>query len=235
MKVCEEFLSLQGEGKYVGAPAYFIRTTGCNLRCAWKNTNGTKTICDTPYSSYKPEKSYEFDVNGFIYKHRKSNFKHVVITGGEPLLQKDLPEVVKWLLKAHYTVTIETNTTIFNADIKGCFISMSPKLRSSYYAEGKDLTMHRTNNHFLPNITKWAKDNDYQVKFVYNNEEDISEIATLQALAHIPSEKIYLMPQGITEEQFKEKQKVLFGLCVKHGYNYTPRLHIDVHGNKRGI
>jgi len=238
MKVCEEFLSLQCEGKYVGVPSYFVRTTGCNLRCSWKNSDGSITICDTSYTSFNPEKGKDVD-GEYIYKQIKTTpIRHVVITGGEPTLQNDLPKVVEYLTTKGLTVTIETNGTKYMKFPNGTFVSISPKLRSSYAQKAGSIEekMHKKNNEFFENIYKWRNDNsDYQLKFVYNGNGDIQEIQNLQVRLIIPNDRIYLMPQGITTEQFKERQKELFEFCVKKGWNYTPRMHIDIFGNKRGI
>jgi len=237
MRIIEEFLTLQGEGKYLGVPTYFIRTTGCNLRCAWKNSDGTITKCDTPYSSWNAEKGYDFNIGKFFRDNKRGTFKHVVITGGEPMLQHDIASIVKELQSKHYIVTIETNGTRFNKDIIGAFISISPKMATSYYATEKELKMHVANNKFMIPISQWLKSchNDYQIKFVYNDKSDVDEILRLQNVLCIPSEKIYLMPQGITTKQFKDKQRELFIECKKNGWNYTPRMHIDIYGNIRGI
>lgn len=237
MRIVEEFKSCQGEGKYIGVPSYFIRTTGCNLRCAWKNPDGSVTKCDTPYTSWNPEMGKTFDINKFIWNNKKEPIgSHVVITGGEPLLQIDISDVVKTLQNNHYEVTLETNGTIFNPNIHNAFLSISPKLKSSYAATGKELDKHTANNHFLEPTRQWmSSDNDYQIKFVCNSEDDLKEILNIQKQLSIPSNKIYLMPQGITKEQLRERQKTLFEACIKYNYNYAPRLHIEVFGNKRGI
>jgi len=68
-----------------------------------------------------------------------------------------------------------------------------------------------------------------------NEESDIDEVKRLQEELSVKSEKIYLMPQGISTEQFRERQQMIFEACIRNGWNYSPRLHIDVYGNKRGI
>lgn len=239
MKVVEEFSSLQGEGKFIGVPSYFIRTTGCNLRCSWKNPNGGITICDTPYTSFYPEKGYKLDLKRTLNKIHKSNIEHIVITGGEPTLQKDLKNVVDRIVSSlykfgDYKVTVETNGTKFIKDIDA-FMSLSPKLTSSgYLLQGKEKRMHEKNNQFLESCSAYMSQNDYQFKFVGNNEQDLREIKNIEAGLGIPSNKIYIMPQGISTEQFEERQKMLTDFCMENNFNYAPRLHIDLWGNKRG-
>ena len=231
MRVVEQFATIQGEGKYVGVPTYFIRTTGCNLRCEWINTDGTKTRCDTPYTSWKPERGTELKVN---YSDIPKNIKHIVITGGEPTLQGDLESMTKGFIEDSYMVTIETNGTKY-VNVPGAFISISPKLKSSYPTEQLFGEIHSRNNRFFKTIKQYMESNDYQIKFVFNSKEDITEILRIKDKLKIPKEKIYLMPQGITKEQlYGIKAKEIFDLCVKYGFNYTPRLHIDIFGNERG-
>ena len=231
MRIVEQFATIQGEGKYVGVPTYFIRTTGCNLRCEWDNPDKSTTKCDTPYTSWKAEKGETLSVN---YKGIPKEIEHIVITGGEPTLQMDLGDKVKEFIEDKYKVTIETNGTKY-VNMHGAFISISPKLKSSYPLDGTAWVLHTKNNKFFEPISQYMKTNDYQIKFVVNSKADIKEILMIKDSLKIPLDKIYLMPQGITQKQFKERQKTIFDLCIKYGFNYTPRLHIDIFGNRRGI
>ncbi|KKN02146.1 hypothetical protein LCGC14_1120730, partial [marine sediment metagenome] len=113
MRVIEQFETIQGEGKYVGVPSYFIRTTGCNLRCAWKNPDNSITKCDTPYSSFSPEAGQELNINETLSKLEKTAINDIVITGGEPMLQKDIVQMVNIFGDAGYFITVETNGTIY--------------------------------------------------------------------------------------------------------------------------
>ena len=236
LKVCEEFYSLQGEGKYIGVPSYFIRTIGCNLRCSWKNTDETITICDTPYTSFNIEKGYDLDLERVLSTINQLECEHIVITGGEPALQKDLFEVIDFFTYKGYKVTVETNGTKF-FDYRDCFISISPKLKSSYNQTDEfNKQLHEQNNVFIENIIRFRNNvYDYQLKFVYNDRSDIDEIREILIKTNVPKNRVYLMPQGITIEQFKNRSKECFDYCKHYGWNYSPRLHIDVFGNKRGI
>lgn len=97
MKVCEIFTSIQGESSYAGLPCTFIRLTGCNLRCSY---------CDTKYAYYNGRNLSE---NEIISKIRKAGLNLIEITGGEPLLQKEVHHLIKRLLDENYIVLIETN------------------------------------------------------------------------------------------------------------------------------
>lgn len=235
MKVVEEFETLQGEGKYLGVPSYFIRTAGCNLRCVWKDLDGTLTKCDTPYTSFRPEKGYDLVPNAIMNDLQETNIEHIVITGGEPTIQDDLVQITNDFLDAGYKVTIETNGTRYRHMMEGAFMSISPKLSNSYHQE-EDFhsRLHEKQNEFRDSLEKWTKYHNYQLKFVVNRKTDLPEIRLIQEEFAIPKERIYLMPQGIRQEQFKEKDW-LFDKCLEFGYTYTPRLHIDLFGNRRGI
>lgn len=237
MKICEQFSTLQGEGRYLGVPSYFIRTTGCNLRCEWANPDGTKTKCDTPYTSWVPEKGVDLDINKVLETLKGTHIKHIVITGGEPTMQKDLAQVANTFADNQYRVTVETNGTIYVPNMKRAFISMSPKLRNSYAQTPGTLEskLHLQNNNWEVPAQEWMETNDYQFKFVYNELGDVAEILDAQRTLKIPQSQIYLMPQGITTEQLQAKQQELFRICEHNGWNYTPRMHIDIFGNKRGI
>ena len=91
---------MQGEGKWTGLPNIFIRTTGCNLRCSF---------CDTKYA-YENEE--ELTIEQIKNKIKKCKCNHICITGGEPLIQKDITYLINELLKESYTIGIETNGSI---------------------------------------------------------------------------------------------------------------------------
>jgi len=235
MRVVEEFISIQGEGKYIGTPSYFIRTVGCNLRCVWKNDDGTVTACDTPYASFRPEKGYEFKIDKTLEKLVNSNIEHVVITGGEPTLMDDLPKVAEEFYRKGYFVTVETNGTKHYDNMPNAFISISPKLSNSYnQLSGNDYMIHVRNNMYHIPSMEWMRTNDYQFKFVVNSPEDIAEIERVQTILRIPNNKIYLMPQGVTNKQLRQKSVWIVDEAIKHGWNFTPRLHINLFGNVRG-
>ena len=97
IKVNEIFYSIQGESSWAGWPCVFVRLTGCNLRCKW---------CDTTYAY---EDGEEMTLEHILQEVKKYSCSLVEITGGEPLLQKETPELVDRLADAGKTVLIETN------------------------------------------------------------------------------------------------------------------------------
>lgn len=104
LRICEIFCSIQGESTYQGLPCNFIRLSGCNLSCRY---------CDTPYSRYESE---EMTVSR-ILKHLDAEITLTEITGGEPLLQPQTPELMERLLRQDRTVLLETNGSISLADV----------------------------------------------------------------------------------------------------------------------
>src|ERR1019366_5577477 len=103
LKIAELFYSIQGEGSLVGVPSVFIRTSGCNLRCAW---------CYTPYTSWQPE-GVEMPLDRILDEVRAYPTRHVVVTGGEPMIS---PEIVPLTTRLHALglhLTIETAGTVF--------------------------------------------------------------------------------------------------------------------------
>lgn len=97
LKINEIFYSIQGETSYVGNPTVFVRTTACNLRC---------TYCDTKYSYYEGENQSLTEILNVIESHKT---KYVCITGGEPLLQKPVHDLMKTLCDQNFLVSLETS------------------------------------------------------------------------------------------------------------------------------
>ena len=126
MKINEIFYSLQGEGKWTGLPNIFIRTSGCNLNCLY---------CDTRYAndSYK-----DLKIIKIFNEIKKYNCKNICITGGEPLIQKDTINLINFLKKKKYKISIETNGSIDIKPIsnkKSVMISLDIKCPSSNMTE----------------------------------------------------------------------------------------------------
>lgn len=147
LAVNEIFASVQGEGMWAGAPSLFIRLSGCNLRCCFRNPQGGVTTCDTPYASFKPEAARYKTIGEtldaiaeHVEKHPKMN--HIVFTGGEPLLQQEalallIEELDTYMSEEEddlFTYTVETNGTIVPSQDMLNNInlwSVSPKLAGS--------------------------------------------------------------------------------------------------------
>ncbi len=121
MRISEIFYSVQGEGVFTGVPSVFVRTSGCNLRCSW---------CDTPYTSWKPEGS-DASIDAIVESVTAfPAAKHVVITGGEPMIAPGLVELSERFRALGLHITVETAGTVF-APVACDLMSISPKLANS--------------------------------------------------------------------------------------------------------
>ena len=227
MRISEIFYSIQGEGRLIGTPSVFIRTSGCNLRCVW---------CDTPYTSWNPE-GEDWTIKEVLREVRKYSARHIVITGGEPLLAAEIQELAAALKRAVAHITIETAATIFKP-VACDLVSLSPKLANSTpwkRQEGKFAQMHEKRRLDLDVIQRFIDGYDYQLKFVADQKRDFDEIrAILSRLKNVDSGRVLIMPQGKTTEELRNKARWIVELCKKHGYGFTPRLHIELFGNRRG-
>lgn len=227
MRIAEIFYSVQGEGRLLGAPSVFIRTSGCNLRCVW---------CDTPYTSWKPE-GQEWSVGEILAETKKYTAEHVVITGGEPFLALEIEELTGRLKRDGFHITVETAATIFKP-VQCDLMSMSPKLANSTPGKrenGRFARMHEERRLNLPVIQQFVDRYDYQLKFVADKKKDFSEVQEiLGKLKNVERDRVLIMAQGRTRRELREKARWIVDLCKKHGFSYTPRLQIELYGNRRG-
>ena len=229
MLISEIFYSLQGEGELTGVPSVFVRTSGCNLRCNW---------CDTPYASWQPE-GKQMTVGEIVAAVSPHPARHVVLTGGEPMMAPDIQALAAALKKLDYHLTIETAATIVPAGITCDLASLSPKLKNSSPDERLDDTWRRKheNLRWQPEVVRaWLDRGSYQLKFVVAQATDLIEIETLLASLEreIPRAKVLLMPEGTTVEVLRARAVWLAELCKVRGYRYAPRLHVELYGNKSG-
>jgi 7-carboxy-7-deazaguanine synthase len=227
MRISEIFYSIQGEGRLIGVPSVFIRTSGCNLRCVW---------CDTPYTSWRPE-GKDWTIKEILCEVRKYPSRYVVITGGEPFLAPEIEGLTMALKRTGAHITVETAGTIFKP-VACDLVSLSPKLANSTprkRAGGKFARMHEARRLNFEVMAKFLEGYDYQLKFVVNQRDDFKEIrAILNKTRNVDPARILVMAQGKTRPELKAKASWIVELCKKHGYGFTPRLHIELFGNRRG-
>jgi 7-carboxy-7-deazaguanine synthase len=229
MRVSEIFYSLQGEGELTGVPSVFIRTSGCNLRCTW---------CDTKYASWTPE-GETLGLDALLAEVLRHPAAHVVLTGGEPMIAPELPELAARLRAAGKHLTIETAGTILPDGIACDLASLSPKLAHSTPAPGEIAEPWRERHEKLrlqPEvIAAWMAAYDYQLKFVVSEERDLAEIDDLLArLPHRPApHKVLLMPEGIDLPTLEQRRPFLVEACKARGFRYCERLHVALFGHTR--
>jgi len=212
ININEVFKSIQGEGKSIGKPILFIRLSGCNLRC---------DFCDTKYHT---EIKYD-NISEEMLNLLKEN-KQWCITGGEPLLQQE--KIIELIEECNPEwVEIETNGTIRPTYILLNMINqwnISPK--NPEHNKVKNI-----NYIFLD----WNNINSYNhiIKFVYTdkkNEKFIENIIDKYCLKNI-----YIMPEGSTKKEQENKTKEVIKYCIKNNYIFSPRIHVLVWDNKKGI
>ena len=230
MLISEIFYSLQGEGELTGVPSVFVRTSGCNLRCAW---------CDTPYASWNPEGEQRSVAQIVAAVRSHAAARHVVLTGGEPMIAKDIRPLAAELKKLGYHITIETAATVAPEGIACDLASLSPKLLNSApdaREHGAWRKKHEATRWQPAVVRTWIDAYPHQFKFVVARPEDAGELEHMLAALkrEIPPHKILLMPEAVSLEKMRARAAWLGELCKARGYRYAHRLHIELYGNKRG-
>lgn len=256
LPVVELFHSIQGEGIHTGVPSIFLRVTGCNLRCVFKGS-----ICDTSYTSFEPASPIFTTLDEIEYaigqiKLQHPNTKHLVITGGEPLLYKEgIKELLSRISNMGFYVTVETNGTKgVIKELLGDFpyvdlYSVSPKLSTSVDYECKYLTPTQRDRHAEMRINYNALAEyftsvyraEVQLKFVYSGEASICEIENIieklnrDYKCDITPDQILLMPEGATQDQLEANSLSCAEECIKRGWRFCDRLHIRIWNDKKCV
>jgi 7-carboxy-7-deazaguanine synthase len=227
MKIAEIFYSVQGEGSLVGVPSVFVRTSGCNLRCVW---------CDTPYTSWNPE-GEDLTIEQILQQVSGFGAGHVVVTGGEPMIAPQICELASGLREQGLHITIETAGTV-HVPVACELMSISPKLKNSVprSREGGRWAGQHERLRYQPEVLKQLMtDYPYQLKFVVSVEEDLAEIEAMRAELGAPRRHVILMPEGIDRDTLRQRGLWLTEVCKRTGYRFSPRLHVDLWGAKRGV
>jgi 7-carboxy-7-deazaguanine synthase len=230
MLIAETFYSLQGEGELTGVPSFFIRTAGCNLRCTW---------CDTKYTSWAPEGG-KVSVEELVTEAGRHPARHVVLTGGEPMIAPELPELAARLREAGYHVTIETAGTVPPAGIACDLASLSPKLAHSTPRPGEIapgwIERHEATRLQPAVLREWVEQYPFQLKFVVDRPEAEEEVAAVVAQigVPVPAHRVLLMPEGVDLSTLESRRPWLVELCKARGYRYCERLHVALFGHRRG-
>ena len=238
--VSEVFTSIQGEGMSAGVPSVFLRLGGCNLMCGGQGTqydkelhNGAQWRCDTIEVWMQAQmKEYQ---NVFTVKQlsQLASGYHLIITGGEPLMQqKKIVELVSYIkseIGSQPFIEIETNGTIApNEHIKKLVNqwNVSPKLSNSG---------NEKNIRYKPEVIKiLSQQKNVQYKYVVASKEDFNEIVNDYITLHGTS-KTTLMPAGENEGLLELTREQVAELCIENGIRYTDRMHIVIWNQKTGV
>jgi 7-carboxy-7-deazaguanine synthase len=224
MRIAEIFYSVQGEGGLVGVPSVFVRTSGCNLRCSW---------CDTPYTSWNPE-GKDLSIGEILDGAAQfGTSKHVVLTGGEPMIALGIVELSRRFRERGMHITIETAGTVFTP-VACDLMSISPKLSNST-PEGVFRAQHEKLRQQPDVLVRLMAEYDYQLKFVIAREDDIGEVCAVVSQVNAPSGRVILMPEGVSADVLRERGVWLAEICKRYGFRFSPRLHVDLYGNRRGV
>jgi len=208
----------------VGVPSVFVRTSGCNLRCTW---------CDTPYTSWQPE-GEERSVGSIVDEVNGYGASHVVITGGEPMIAPQIEELTE-SLGQH--VTIETAGTV-DAQVRCDLMSISPKLANStprVRDNGRWAEQHERLRYQPEILRRLIQLYAYQLKFVITDPSDLQQVNAIVGDIGASRSRVVLMPEGVESEVLAERGRWLSDIAKREGFRMTPRMHIDLWGNRRGV
>ena len=177
-------------------------------------------------------------VSGVLKKISAWNFNHIVLTGGEPMIAPDLPELANALKKQGKHITIETAGTIPPNGIPCDLASISPKLSNSTPPVSRDPAWSKRHEatRLQPEvISEWIRKYPFQLKFVVSSENDLVEIKSLLLkLPKICMDRVLLMPEGIDTQTLASRSPWLVEICKREKFRFCPRLHIELFGHKRG-
>ncbi len=216
MIVNEIFHSIQGEGLLAGTPSVFIRLAGCPVGCVW---------CDTKYA-WDANEGEELPIPEIVNRITHWPCRYVVITGGEPMMNPQLPDLAKALKERNKHITIETAGIKFVAGLACDLISVSPKLSNSGVEKGPDP--------FSP-VRQLIRRYPYQLKFVVDSPDDLSEIQqAVEQIGGVSAEKVMLMPQAKTRDELIAKSPMVAQMCKETGYVFCQRLHILLYDGVKG-
>jgi len=231
MRISDIFYSLQGEGFLAGVPSVFVRLAGCPLRCKW---------CDTKYA-WDNKAGRQYSINEIIQAVQKWSCKFTVITGGEPMINPDLsirsdfPELLKQIKAQGKHITIETAGIAFIPALPCDLMSISPKLSNSTPADPKLSKVHEDSRLDLAVLRELIGNYKYQLKFVVDSQNDLSEIhQTIKEIGNVVPDRVLLMPQAVTRDELLAKSPMVAEMCKQGGFAFCQRLQVLLWNNERG-
>ena len=233
LPIQETFVSLQGEGALVGTPSTFVRVAGCNLRCAW---------CDSPATSWEPTWRRR-DLDDLAELCARGP-RHVVLTGGEPLLFPEVAALSRRLRAAGHHITVETAGTVWQDDLACDLLSCSPKLAHStpWARSERWARVHEARRLDRANLRRLLAAFPWQLKFVVDPAPealpaDLAEIESLLTdlgVAPHARAQVLLMPQCTDPAALPAAYRALVPICLERGLRLGERLHIALFGHTPG-
>lgn len=236
--------TIQGEGLTSGRPVHFLRLAFCNLSCKFCDTPFTWNFEETPNKTHGFAKKVCMKDEVFILpieavfsqleqKAKETNIYHLVISGGEPILQKEALCELLTLLKTsnkRWYFEIETNGSLKPSGELFSLVNhfnVSPKLKNS----GNDYSIAVN----IDILAEFNLMNNAVFKFVVATEEDLEEVLPIIDKCRIPNDKVFLMPLGHNQEILLSNREKVIQMCIKNGFTYSPRIQVEVWGEKRKV
>jgi len=225
LRLSEVFDSLQGEGPNIGKPCRFVRLALCNLRCHY---------CDTKYTWDFAQHDYDREVketglDAVVQSISDAPARHVVITGGEPLLQQRALAKVLARIATDIFLEVETNGTrvpLASLAERVDQWNVSPKLSSA----GDDEAL-RIKPEALQALRATGR---AYLKLVVRSARDTSEAEALRARFGFERERTLLMPEAASAEELRERSPLVADWAQQLGVRFTDRLHLTLWGGRRG-
>ena len=231
LPIRERFVSLQGEGSLVGVPSSFVRVAGCNLRCTW---------CDSPETSWNPS-GEQISIDELVAFCARGP-RHVVLTGGEPLLFPGVAALSRRLHAAGHHITVETAGTVWLDGLACDLLSLSPKLAHStpWQRAPRLADRHERLRLDVAVLGRLLAEFAWQLKFVVRAEaagEDLAEIEGMLARLGVPASerwRVLVMPECTDPAALVACERALVAACVERGFRLGERLHIALFGHTPG-
>lgn len=217
LRLCEVFLSIQGEGPSAGSPAHFIRLQGCDVGCVW---------CDTKYS-WDPAGGRELALERLWDEAAAlGTAPLVVVTGGEPLEHAAIDAVLDGTLTRWARVEVETSGIAPPPRSHDrLHYNVSPKLPSAT-PRWRETWQH---------TAAWLAESRATFKIVISDADDLRDFETWQSTHGVPAARIMLMPEGMDAPTLHARAAWLEPWCAVRGLRLSPRLHIERWGARRGV
>jgi organic radical activating enzyme len=216
--------TVQGEGPSAGRRAAFVRLGLCNLNCQW---------CDTPYTwdweHYDRRAELErMRPSDIVARVDEMGVELVVVTGGEPFVQRAALEALLVMLRAEHRVEVETNGTIAPGTCGPLArFNVSPKLAHAHVTRAPAI---------VPDVLDaFAHCDGTAFKFVCQRESDLLEVdGVMGSVPAIVPSMVWVMPEGRTPDELRVHSSAVVDGAIARGFNVTGRLHIELWGDERG-